>query len=157
MKIIYKIIILIVFLSFISSCDKSADMELDEYIKLKTNETSANVEIKEESLCGTWTLSREDNGIKITTSFEMKEDNTCVYTQTIKNVYTDQTEEVNKVSFNGKWSFDKENIGLTFNLNVEEGNNALTLDCDVTASKDKVQSFKIKDAFSEKDDYYFTK
>ena len=102
-------------------------------------------------------MSREDNGIIISTSFEMKEDNTCVYTQTIKNVYTNQIEEVNKVSFNGKWSFDKKNIGLTFNLNDEEGYNALTLDCDVTASKDKVQSFKIKDAFSEKDDYYFTK
>ena len=144
------------FLLTLISCSKD-DIEPEVPKTPEIPETPAIVEIKEESLCGTWTMSREDNGIIISTSFEMKEDNTCVYTQTIKNVYTNQIEEVNKVSFNGKWTFDKKNIGLTFNLNDEEGNNALTLDCVVTASKDKVQSFKIKDAFSENDDYCFKK
>lgn len=122
----------------------------------KVPDTPPVVEIKEESLSGKWHMSREDNGIEITTYFEMKEDNTCVYTQYIRDQYNNEN-EVNRIVFNGKWSFDKEKSVLTFNLNDDNGNLPLTFDCILSISKDKAWSFKIDDAFSENDYYCFIK
>ena len=153
MKLLNCVLVPCLFLLTLISCSKD-DIEPEVS---KTPETPAIVEIKEESLCGIWTMSREDNCMEITTSFEMKENNSCVYTQTIKDGYLDENKEVNKVSFIGKWSFDKKSGILTFDLNDEEGNHALTLDCAVSVSKIKVESFKIKDTFSENDNYCFTK
>ncbi|MDE6264074.1 MAG: hypothetical protein K2M11_02905 [Paramuribaculum sp.] len=150
MKLLNIVLVSSLFCITFASCSK-------EDIGSETPDNPTVVEIKEENLSGIWTMSREDNCMKITTSFEMKENNSCVYTQTIKDGYLDENKEVNKVSFNGKWSYDKKSGILIFELNDEEGNHALTLDCAVSVSKIKVASFKIKDTFSENDDYCFTK
>lgn len=155
MKFVNLILASCLLLMTLASCDKES-IEPEKPVTPEPDKPTV-VEIKEESLYGKWTLTREDNYMKITTSFEMKEDNTCVYTQTITDGYLDEIEEVNRITLNGKWSFNKENSVLTFNLNDEDGNAALMFDCTLSTSGTSVQSFKIKDTFSEKDEYCFKK
>ena len=134
------------------ACDKD-----NNGINPENPDNTTIVEIKEESLCGTWTLSREDNGIKITTSFEIKEDNTCVYTQTITDRFNYESMDVNNVAFNGKWSYEEKGGRLTFNLSDDNGEDSVAIDCIVTKSGEIAIAFKIWDAFSEDDDYRFIK
>lgn len=147
MKILNIVLASWLLLLALVSCDKDS------------NEISPIVEVKEESISGTWELSREDNGIFITTSFTLNDDNTCVYTQTISsNMYYEDIEDCDyKIELNGKWSLDKKSATLTFDLKDIEGNGTVTLQASVTgvASTGSAAAFKIIDEYSDDDNYSF--
>ncbi len=153
MKTLNTIYVLGLLFFALVSCDKNSD-EIDP-------DVSPTVEVKEEILFGTWKLEREDNGIFVTTSFNLRSDYTCTYTQTISSdkYYEDITEEDYKIELNGKWSCDKKSAIISFELKDIEGNGTFTLKANFikSSSSSIINSFKITDGYSANDDFCFTK
>lgn len=157
-KISFRVMSSLLLLILITSCDKDNNgIEPTP----NTPDTPTVVKLKTESLSGTWKLSREDNGIFISTFFNLHNDYTCEYTQTISSgeYYEDITEEDHKIELSGKWSFDENIATITFELNEPEGTGTLTLKANATGSSStgNVESFKIADEYSANDDFCFKK
>lgn len=106
-------------------------------------------EVKEDVFYGQWELSREDNGISITTIIKMSDDYSCSYEQTIEK----NPEEVYTIGLSGKWLYDKDASRLSFTLMDDESNELIF---SAMPSADHL-SFKIEDEYSAMDDYFFEK
>lgn len=110
---------------------------------------SENIEKNIEVFYGEWELSREDNGISITTIIRINDDNSCSYKQTIEK----NPEEVYTFTLLGKWVFNNETSRLLFTF-IDDENNEITIYA-ISSNDDK--SFKIDDEYSFMDDYFFEK
>ena len=153
-KIFYHILMTSLTLAAFASCSKD-----DEEVFNKGNdkekpagqpsEKSDSIKMIETlgKLYGTWSMSRDDSGMPIITTFEIKRDSTYSYTQEIQenSPYT--------LSLSGRWTYDlkKNEISFVFTDSISEGLNLnATLD-------EKQSSFVIADEYSAMDENKFTK
>lgn len=98
-------------------------------------------------LYGAWSMSRDDSGMPIITTFELKKDSIYSYTQEIQenSPYT--------LSLSGRWTYDlkKNELSFVFTDSLSEGLN-------LNATFDEKQSsFIIADEYSAMDKNKFTK
>lgn len=152
-KILKYILITSLTLAVFASCSKD-----DEEILNKGNDKESPTAPSEKSdsikmietlnkLYGTWSMSRDDSGMPIITTFEIKRDSTYSYTQEIKenSPYT--------LSLSGCWTYDlrKNEISFVFTDSISDGLNLNAI------LDEKQSSFVIDDEYSAMDDNKFTK
>lgn len=123
-------------------------------IFISCNEDNKNIieNIEEKNIevfYGEWKLSREDNGILITTDIKINADNSCVYEQVIEK----NQEDVYTITLLGSWVYNNDTSRLSFTF-IDDENTEMTL---YAISSDNNKTFKFDDDYSIIDDYYFEK